>query len=324
MRQLHEGIYQLDLPVVDPIKQVYSYVIVNEKITLIDTGVPTEACRAAFDSQLAEIGLQREDIDQIVLTHHHYDHWSGITLFNKETPVYLHQRFERVSEIEAKDGSYMRKSFDHFVAQLGLPEQYGTEALQIFKVDSYHLPCANLIAVKEGDMIPFTGGLEVLEIPGHASTQFGLFLAEKGIFFSTDVLMYNQNLSVWLEQMLPEDQMRLKFMPQYIQTLNKLKCYGFKRFYPGHGADIEEVEAQIDKRLSHIETKKEQVLKKITEEPQSVWEIYQALYSKRFIERFFTLTFAEAFGIIDLLCQDGRVEINEATVPFQVRRKDSL
>lgn len=324
MRQLYKGIYQLDLPVVNPIRQVYTYLIIDEKVTLIDTGVPTKACKDAMDVQLAEVGLKRGDIDQVVLTHHHYDHWAGIELFNPDIPVYLHQRFKRVSEIDAKGDGYMKASFDQFVEQLGLPEQYGTHALQIFKVDSYHLPFQNLIAVQEGDVIPFTGGLQVIEIPGHASTQFGLFSPSHNIFFSADVLMYNQNLSVWLEQMLPEDQIRLKYMEQYIETLNKLRARQFDKFYPGHGEDIENIEEQIETRLAHIEKKKAQILKKVTDEPQTLWEIYSKLYSERFIERFFALTFAETVGMIDLLCQDGIVEMDESLKPFQVRRKESV
>lgn len=320
MRKLYEGAYQLDLPVAAPINQVYVYLIVAEKITLIDTGVPTEACKRALDEQLAKLGLSLAHIDQIVLTHHHYDHWAGIEFFDTNTPVYLHQRFKRVSEVEAQ-GDFMKQSFDRFVEQLGLPRQYGTQALQIFKVDSYHLPFSNLLVVKDGDTIPFTGGLQVLEIPGHASTQIGLFSPARKVFFSADVLMHNQNLSVWLEQMLPEDQVRVQFMPQYVETLKRLKTCQFETLYPGHGLDIENIDEQIETRLVHLETKKEQVLKKITTEPQTIWEVYAQLYSPRFIARFFTLTFAEIVGMIDLLCQDGKVEMEEAVTPFQVRRK---
>lgn len=321
MRQLDKGMYQLDLPVPAPIGQVYAYVIVEDRVTLIDTGVTTKECEEALDVQLAEIHLSKNDIDQIVLTHHHYDHWSGAQLFSKDTPIYLHSRFYTVSQIDKNNPDITKGALEKFVQQLGLPVHYGGATLQIFKVASYHLPFSNLHVVKDGDIIPHTNGLKVMEIPGHATSQIALVSEEKNIAFSADVLIHNQNLSVWLEQRLPEDSERLRFMPAYIKTLEKLREKKFSKLYPGHGIDIVDIDEQIDMRLTHLEKKKEQVLKQVSlNKSQTPWEIYSKLYSKRFIERFFTLTFAEVFGVLDLLHEEGKIVIDESVTPFQVKR----
>lgn len=322
MRKLYEGVYQLNLPVAQPIHQVYAYLILADKITLIDVGVSTEVCRETLQVQLAEIGLKIADIDQIVLTHHHYDHWSGICWFSKDIPIYLHHRFYEVSQIEGSDPNKMAQMLNDFVYQVGLPKNYSGDCLQIFKVASYHLPFSNLHIVREGDVIPYTNGLYVIEVPGHATTQIALISPTLNLAFSADVLIYNQNLSVWMEQKLPTDCSRPKFMLAYLDTLQKLRKKNLSKLYPGHGEDITDIEGQIIQRLLHIEKKKEQILKKIdASTSQTAWEIYTRLYSKRFIERFFTLTFAETFGVLDLLVLEGKIEMDEMKTPFQIRKR---
>lgn len=322
MRQLDKGMYQLDLPVADPIGQVYAYLIVADKITLIDVGVATKESEEALEHQLAEIHLSKDDIDQIILTHHHYDHWSGIQFFPNDIKIYLHPRFYKVSQMDKHHSHITREALENFIKKLGFPKYYSGENLQVFQVASYHLPFPNLHVVKDGDIIPHTNGLKVMEIPGHATTQIALISEEKNIAFSADALIHNQNLSVWLEQKLPEDSSRLRFMPAYIKTLERLREQRFSKLYPGHGMDIVEIDEQIDMKLAYLEKKKEKVLKQIqVNETQTPWEIYSKLYSKRFIERFLTLTFAETFGILDLLHEEGKIALNESVTPFQVKRR---
>ncbi len=60
-------------------------------LTLIDAGVKTKEAWGAFQFQLAQIGLVPEDIEQIVLTHHHPGPCRSFEWLPEDVPVYGHE-----------------------------------------------------------------------------------------------------------------------------------------------------------------------------------------------------------------------------------------
>ncbi|MFH5182184.1 MBL fold metallo-hydrolase [Paenibacillus sp. TAB 01] len=75
----HEHIYQLKVPLPFPLRWVNSYLIRGSGgYTLIDPGLHTETSVQFWEAALHSLHIDYRDIEQIVLTHHHPDHY-GLT-----------------------------------------------------------------------------------------------------------------------------------------------------------------------------------------------------------------------------------------------------
>lgn len=62
------------------------YILLSSKITLIDTGIGNEKNR--ISPHLERLGLEMEDITEVILTHNHMDHVLGLKeIFKRATPV---------------------------------------------------------------------------------------------------------------------------------------------------------------------------------------------------------------------------------------------
>lgn len=88
---MKEDIIQLSIPTPFAVGDVYAYVLKGEAVTLVDCGPMTEEAERAFVTQLKEHRLSIDDIDQVVLTHHHADHVGLLNLMKPQVRVIGHQ-----------------------------------------------------------------------------------------------------------------------------------------------------------------------------------------------------------------------------------------
>lgn len=104
-----QKIEKIELSTNFPIGPVNVYVLFGEKLTLIDTGLNRELAWKELNNGLLKLGLNLNDIEQIVLTHHHNDHTAMIDWILEENPsiqVFAHQDTEMI----LKDEDYLEWS----------------------------------------------------------------------------------------------------------------------------------------------------------------------------------------------------------------------
>lgn len=81
---------------------VHAYVLKGDAVTLVDCGPMTQEAQHAFVTQLKEHHLSIDDIDQVVLTHHHADHVGLLDLMKPHVCVIGHELNEPyISQDEA-------------------------------------------------------------------------------------------------------------------------------------------------------------------------------------------------------------------------------
>ena len=94
-----EEVFKITLPTPYPVGDINVFVVKGDALTLFDTGCKTKESKDVLEKGLQEIGLHLNDIDQIILTHHHLDHYDGLDFFEKDVPVYGHQNNQRWLQI---------------------------------------------------------------------------------------------------------------------------------------------------------------------------------------------------------------------------------
>jgi len=135
----------------------------TKKRALIDTSGPIEAER--FVKRIKKLDLIP---DILILTHSHWDHAGGTTVFQKEFPNI--EVFAAKPAIESlKNNSKYNESFSEIITDLE--------------------PVNNITPVKEGDIIDL-GGMELLiyETPGHTNCSISILDQKNMILYIGDAL----------------------------------------------------------------------------------------------------------------------------------------
>lgn len=180
-RLILPGLYELALPI--PLGSVNVFFMLTAGgVTLIDTGYPDRG--AGVLAGLAALGRQPEDVQHIIITHHHIDHAGNIAALQARTgaAVWMHPLdAEQVGQGQAlrptahsADGWFNRLAFG--VGKLLMPAKITPARVDRLATD--------------GAVIPVAGGLEVIHIPGHSAGQIGLRWPAQQVLFTADAVMY--------------------------------------------------------------------------------------------------------------------------------------
>jgi hydroxyacylglutathione hydrolase len=207
--QLKENIFQLR-------GQCMAYLVKGaRKNLLIDTGLPWES--DVLESQLASVGLSKDDINIVILTHEHLDHIGCVPIFSPKTIIAAHSM--AANKISLQDEFVlMSKSFH-------------------LNIEDYHID----FHLHHGTTIDLGGTtLQVLHTPGHSSGSICLYEASQQILFTGDTIFANGTLG----GIFPSGS-----ISDYTLTLRQLNTLRVKELYPGHGRISTTPEEDFDKAI---------------------------------------------------------------------------
>ncbi|WP_442594729.1 MBL fold metallo-hydrolase [Neobacillus sp. D3-1R] len=307
MTEWINGIAKLTLPTPFAVGDVNAYLLDEKRLTLVDCGPKTEETWNALTSQLLKLNVKPNDIEQIVLTHHHPDHVGALDYFPDSLPVYGHPLSERWllrtdSFIKEHDQFY-QKQFVEF----GIPESYYQQVSQLRKSLRYSCHRGLTNTVQEGSNIPGLEDWQIIETPGHAQSHISLFRKKDGVLIAGDHVLAHISPNPLLEPPLVGETERPKPLVQYNQSLKKLSNYPIQKVYTGHGEEVYDLPNLIEKRLKRQHERAMTVKEFITAQPLSVFEICQRLFPTVY-QKELSLTISETVGQIDYLLNIGEIK----------------
>lgn len=150
-----------------PLLGATGHLIAEDRLTLIDAGLPGSSRRLA--SYVAGLGRSLDDLIRIVCTHGHPDHIGGVReLSANGMDVFLHAADEAALHVTLRE-AVRRPSRGKLFA-------YTTRTPQ------------KTAPIADGDVLPVLGGLEVIHTPGHTPGSVCLYAARDRILFVGDAL----------------------------------------------------------------------------------------------------------------------------------------
>ncbi|WP_138005363.1 MBL fold metallo-hydrolase [Halalkalirubrum salinum] len=256
------------------------YLLDGERTILVDTGVSVPAIREELADGLAAYGVSYADIDEIFLTHWHYDHagLAGEIQAESSATVYVHEADAALvagdrTAIDA-ESTLKRQRFDEW----SIPEdarreleQYLSTAMEIGG------QAVDVTPITDGDTFERNGGtLEAVHLPGHAAglTAYA-FEGETGReAFVGDVILPRYTPNVGGADVRVE-----RPLETYLRSLERFIELDFERAWPGHRAPIDDPSSRAATIIAHHRDRTERVISVLEDQgPADVWTVSAHLF----------------------------------------------
>ncbi len=313
-REVMPNVFQIRLPL--PGKKpgpVNSYLFTGANISLLDTG--TVQTVEYLKRALGDLGYGFPDIDQIIVTHGHVDHYGAanqiIRQKGERARVGIHLADRRRVETGAE---VTRRTYQRFIRLMGVPLGYrlGIRLLnRAFR--SMAENCAVDFTLNEGDRIQlgdYTAG--VVFTPGHSKGSVCLYLEKENVLFSGDHILghITPNAFVMLERDHELPQRRSQ--EEYYDSVKKVENLSPKIVWPAHGPRIDDLtRITVGYRRSFRE-RQQNIQSILSAGPQTVYRIARNLFpeigGKRILLDLF-LAVSEVYSHLQVLDSEGPVAV---------------
>ncbi|PLS01665.1 MBL fold metallo-hydrolase [Neobacillus cucumis] len=306
MTEWRNGIAKIPLPTPFAVGDVNTYLIKGERLTLVDAGVKTEECWNSFKQQLAELDLSPDNIEQVILTHHHPDHVGMLDFFSASLEVYGHPLNERWIHPTEEFFQLQEEFYSVIFREFGLPEEYFPFLSRLRNTFKYSCNRSLTGSLVEGMRPIGLSEWQVIETPGHAQSQIALFREKDGILIAGDLILAHISPNPLLEPPVPGKTERPKPQLQHNESMKKLLSYPIQCVYTGHGEEVYQLAELIEKRLTRQHERAMTVYSWLKEEQLTVFEICKRLFPTVY-QRELMLTISESVAQLDYLSSIGEI-----------------
>lgn len=190
-----------------------AYLIVSDKLTLIDTGFPGSAHRII--RFIRSIGRNEKDLKLIILTHYHIDHKGGARKLKSLTGAKIAAHVLDAPYIEGKIGVFRK-----------VKNPFGQFFLSTSEILFWYERVKVDILLKDGDEIDH---LKVIHTPGHTMGSISLYDSKEKVIFSGDTMPAELGRMGWGRNPYSVNSKMEE------ESLKKLMSLDFEKFLPTDG-----------------------------------------------------------------------------------------
>jgi glyoxylase-like metal-dependent hydrolase (beta-lactamase superfamily II) len=302
---------QLRLPV-PWLGSVNVWLLEGEPLTLVDAGPSNESAAAALDDELAALGHRVEDIELVLVTHHHLDH-SGLAAAIRSRAgarVAAHRTTAEWGRNYHGHVAAERQFTERLLAAHGVPADIVAATAPFFEyIASDSADFETDVELADGDTI-LAGGrtLRVVHRPGH-STSDTLFVDEDSdeAFVGDHLLAEITTGAEIMPTELPGRERRRSLL-EYLGNLRKTEAMRLSTCYPGHGPTIDDHRALIEARLEFHADRLDRIARLVIDGCTTAFEIGRHLWSDEVAETQPVLVVWEVLGHLDILVNRGTVK----------------
>lgn len=295
-------IHKIVIPTPFAVGDVNAYLVKGEALTLIDAGPKTEEALTALTVGIKETGYNLEDIEQVVLTHHHPDHAGWTDAFDQATII-----GHKYNQVWMTRDEKFLQYHDHFYLQClkeeGVPEEY-------FRwIEKMRRPL-NLLGNRpldsflyDGDMLPGHPDFQVLETLGHAQSHLAFWSESSKVLIGGDLILEKISSNPLIEPPTDANEERPKSMLQYNASLKKIQQLPIEKVFSGHGNEVYNIQELVTTRLEKQKERAFKVLDMMRDGEKTIFQLTQQLFPKVY-EKELGLTLSETIGQIDYLVDE--------------------
>lgn len=298
-------IHTVRIPTPFPVGPVNAILVVEDPITLIDTGPKTAEALDALRLQIEALGLRLGDIQRIVLTHAHLDHAGQAERLRRLTgaTVYAHPwEAERLGHVP--DASRDPALF----AALGVPPRVVDEFNTVWDyLNTMVDPVPDIPVLEDGDELPFEkGSLTIVHTPGHTPGHICLFYAAQRTLIAADTVLKRITPNPILNGHPRQPGRRFPSLAAFVQSLDRLRHLAPVLVYTGHGEEVDDYEAYYRTIVTHAQERQRELLHVMGDGAATAWELSLRLFPQAGSQQRF-LALSETVAHLDWAVEKGAV-----------------
>ncbi|NUR77009.1 MAG: MBL fold metallo-hydrolase [Thermoleophilia bacterium] len=301
---------QLPIPV-PWLGSVNVWLLEGDPLTIVDTGPSNARAAAALEEELARHGYSVEDIELVLLTHHHLDH-SGLAGAIRERAgarVAAHRTAAEWGRNYQARVAAERRFTERLLAAHGVPANRIAETAPFFEyIADESADYTTDVVLADGDKIVAGGRtIRVVHRPGH-STSDTLFVDEDSdeAFVGDHLLAEITTGAEIMPTELPGRERRRSLL-EYLGNLRKTEAMGLAACFPGHGPVIEDHRALIEARLAFHAERLDRVAELVRDGCTTAFQVARRLWSDEIADTQPVLVTWEVIGHLDILVNRGTV-----------------
>lgn len=302
------GIHRLAIPTPFLVGRVNCYLLLDDPLTLVDTGPNSGTSLDELEQALARFDVRVEDLQRVVLTHQHMDH------------VGLLHIISRRSGAEVVAYAPLRDWLADYSAQAASDDQYAQEVMRRHGVPAdlsivlaamsaafraYGSSAQVTTPVGDGDVVEFRDRrLEVLHRPGHSPSDTVFWDAERSILLAGDHLLGHISSNPLIARPLGggDPDGRPRPLLDYVASMLATRAMPARLTLTGHGDPVGNHVELIDERMRMTERRAGKILRLLQDagEPLSAHDLAVQMWGNVAVSQAF-LTLSEVLGHLDIL-----------------------
>jgi len=198
------------------------------KLTLLDAGLP--GYWKQLVAELEHMGRHLQDVDAILITHHHPDHVGVAERVRLAASAGVHAHVADAPFISGE----RRSRPPNFLGQLWRPFVFRYLLHSVIAGAARHAPVASLKTFADGEVLDVPGRPRVIHVPGHTTGQCALLLESRRVLFSADALVTYDLLSGKPGPAVAPDFVNVDCQ-QALESLSAIEHIDASIMLPGHG-----------------------------------------------------------------------------------------
>lgn len=299
-------IHKIVIPTPFAVGDVNAFVVKGDALSLVDVGPKTPDAYEALKRGLREIGYSFNDIEQVVLTHHHPDHAGWMDAFDK-AEVMGHPYTDLWLKRDAAFMDFHDRFYLERLQEEGVPKEFFNWVEKMKRPIKLMGDRTLDREINEGDMWSGHPGWTIMETLGHAQSHLVLFNEQTGEMIGGDLVLEKVSSNPLIEPPFDPKGERPKSLLQYNESLKRLLDLPIDIIYGGHGKEVQNVHSLIETRLDKQHDRAMKVHEMLTDGSKTIFQLTKELFPAVYLKEL-GLTLSETIGQTDYLQSKGLIK----------------
>jgi glyoxylase-like metal-dependent hydrolase (beta-lactamase superfamily II) len=298
-------IHKLPIPTPWAVGRVNCYLVEDDPLTLVDTGPNSGIALDELEQGLAAHGHRIEDLERIVLTHHHPDHEGLLSVLKRRSGAEVCALDLMADWLADWKGSM--KADDAHAAALMRRHGVAPDTVAVLEAISQGFRAwgssgAVDTPLSDGGELRFADRTwTVHHRPGHSFTDTVFFDRERREAIGGDHLLSHISSNPLASKDQPQA------LVSYLRSLRATQAMEeLETVLPGHGETVTDPRALIETRFTMHERRARKIGAMLDGGPLTAHEIARSMWGTAAVTQAF-LTISEVLGHLDLLLERGEI-----------------
>jgi glyoxylase-like metal-dependent hydrolase (beta-lactamase superfamily II) len=301
------------------------YVLGKGHLTLIDAGPKINGAMDFLLDQLSYMGCSFKDIERIIVTHGHVDHFGlGASIRNaagRTIKILAHPEEKwRMSTGNFETDLWSQEAND-FMVMAGTPREHIEKARKRFlNMSKLAEPVDDIGFLEDGDELEGSGfRLKVIHTPGHTAGSICLLESHFGVLFTGDSVIKHISPNPIVEPRRRD--LRdpcYESLVAYLRSLDRLRSLEVNFVFPGHGEFLRDLQEIVESYIMHHQERMDLIWRALHKRPRPVYDLVKEVLPFMPEDHIF-LGVSEIMSHLEVLIREDKVTIIDTGPPSLFR-----